>query len=153
MQNSKAIELKLNYKFFFWTLVIIIALRFIFDGFLFGRGDADEVVIKRELPDGAWLYVTEYFAPATDLNTLRFYISKPLSGNDKEVLKELNKANLFMVTDSAVKDVKIRDTENGVGIEIKGAVYRYFSKQYLTEGETLKSYRITLSQQDTTPRD
>ncbi|MCQ3017960.1 hypothetical protein NLO83_20485 [Pseudomonas tremae] len=153
MQNSKAIELKLNYKFFFWTLVIIIALRFIFDGFLFGRGDADEVVIKRELSDGAWLYVTEYFAPATDLNTLRFYISKPLSGNDKEVLKELNKANLFMVTDSAVKDVKIRDTENGVGIEIKGAVYRYFSKQYLTEGETLKSYRITLSQQDTTTRD
>ncbi|KPB55832.1 Uncharacterized protein AC511_4543 [Pseudomonas coronafaciens pv. oryzae] len=99
------------------------------------------------------MYVTEYFAPATDLNTLRFYISKPLSGDDKEVLKELNKANLFMVTDSAVKDVKIRDTENGVGIEIKGAVYRYFSKQYLTEGETLKSYRITLSQQDTTPRD
>ncbi|KWS20816.1 hypothetical protein AL062_02565 [Pseudomonas syringae pv. syringae] len=153
MQNSKAIELKLNYKFFFWTLVIIIALRFIFDGILFGQGDADEVVIKRELPDGAWLYVTEYFAPATDLNTLRFYISKPLSGNDKEVLRELNKANLFMVTDSDVKDVKIRDTENGVGIEIKGAVYRYFSKQYLTEGETLKSYRITLSQQDTTPRD
>ncbi|EPN52666.1 hypothetical protein A244_17044 [Pseudomonas syringae pv. actinidiae ICMP 18807] len=153
MQNSKAIRLKFNYKFFFWTLVIIIALRFVFDGFLFGRGDADEVVIKRELPDGAWLYATKYFAPATDLDTLRFYISKPLSGNDSEVLKQLNKANLFMVTDSQVKDVKIHDTENGVGIEIKGAVYRYYSKQYVTEGETLKSYRITLSQQDTTPKD
>ncbi|MFW3166057.1 hypothetical protein WBQ28_16370 [Pseudomonas syringae pv. syringae] len=153
MQKSKTIELKLNYKFFFWALAIIIALRFIFDGFLFGRGDADEVVIKRELADGAWLYVTEYFAPATDLNTLRFYISKPLSGDDSYILKELNEADLFLITDSAVKDVKIRDTENDVGIEIKGAVYYYFSKEYLTEGETLKSYRITLSQQDTTPRD
>ncbi|KPX13928.1 hypothetical protein ALP58_04644 [Pseudomonas savastanoi] len=35
-----------------------------------------------------------------------------------------------------------------VGGEVAGAVYQYFSKQYITEGETLKSYRITLSQHD-----
>ncbi len=29
-----------------------------------------------------------------------------------------------------------------------GAVYQYFSKQYVTEGETLSSYRITVKQHD-----
>ncbi|RMU94105.1 hypothetical protein ALP20_04448, partial [Pseudomonas coronafaciens pv. coronafaciens] len=45
-------------------------------------------------------------------------------------------------------DVKISDTPNGVGVEVTGAVYDYFSKQYITEGETLRSYRITLTQHD-----
>lgn len=153
MQKSKGIKFKINYKILFWTLVTIIAFRFIFDGLLFGRGDADELVMKRELPDGGWLYTTQYGAPATDLDTLRFYISKPLQGDDVEVLKQLNEANLFLITDSALKDVKVRDTDNGVDIELKGAVYRYYSKQYITEDDRLKSYRITLNQKDSTPRD
>lgn len=148
MQKSKGISFKINYKILFWILVAIVALRFILDDFLFGRGDADEIVIKHQLPDGGWLYATKYGAPATDLDTLRFYISKPLEGDDSQVLKQLNKANLFLITDSAVKDIKIRNTENGVGIDLQGAVYRYYSKQYITEGEKLKSYRITLNQKD-----
>lgn len=58
-----------------------------------------------------------------------------------------------MITDSALEDVAIRDTQNGINIELQGAVYRYFSKQYLTQGEKLMSYRITLTQRDNSVRE
>ncbi|MBH0142426.1 hypothetical protein I5591_22085, partial [Pseudomonas syringae pv. tomato] len=68
-----------------------------------------------------------------------------------EVLKALNEDSLFLLTHSELSDVKISDTPNGVGVEVTGVVYQYFSKQYISEDETLKSYRITLNQHDVSP--
>lgn len=150
-QQPESLNLKFNYKFFFWLLFSIVVLKLTLFGYLDSPSGADEVVMKRELPQGDWLYITRYGAPATDLDTLRFYISKRLDGSDSQVLKQLNDSNLFLLTDSALSDVNIFETPNGVGVEVTGAVYQYFSKQYITEGETLKSYRITLSQHDVSP--
>nr|WP_272931944.1 hypothetical protein [Pseudomonas syringae] len=149
--KQESLNLKFNYKFFFWLLFSIVALKLTLFDYLDSMSGADEVVMKRELPQGDWLYITRYLAPATDLNTLRFYISKRLEGSDSEVLKTLNEDSLFLLTDSELSDVKISDTPNGVGVEVTGAVYQYFSKQYISEGETLKSYRITLNQHDVSP--
>ncbi|KPW58335.1 hypothetical protein ALP10_05259 [Pseudomonas syringae pv. helianthi] len=44
--------------------------------------------------------------------------------------------------------MKIADTPIGVGVEVAGAVYRYFSQQYINVCETLKRYRIILNQHD-----
>jgi len=121
-------------------------------GSLIPLGGADEIVLRRQLPQGDWLYVTRYGAMATDMDTLRFYISKPLEGNDSEVLHKLNKASEFLITDSSLENIAILDTSNGVGITVQGAVYRYFSKESVTEGDDLRSYRITLTQKDTAPR-
>ncbi|WP_095095059.1 hypothetical protein [Pseudomonas sp. Irchel 3A5] len=139
------------YKIGFWVLAFV-GITSVTIHLLDGPGDADEVVLKRELPGGAWLYATRYFAPATDPNTLRFYIKKPLQGNDTEILQQLNETSGFLITDSDPKDIAIHDTHNGINIELQGAVYRYFSKQYLTEGEKLTSYRITLTQRDNSPK-
>ncbi|MDU8500917.1 hypothetical protein RYB01_17245 [Pseudomonas syringae] len=153
MQNPKDTNFRFTYKNSFWILVIfLIAKTFLGDFFDFGS-DADEVVLKRRLPQGDWLYVTRYGAMATDMDTLRFFISKPLEGDDSEVLHKLNRESEFLITDSSLENVAIHDTSNGVGITVKGAVYRYFSKEYVTEGDDLRSYRITLTQEDTTPRD
>lgn len=153
MQNPKATNFRLTYKHSFWALVVILISNALFgDFFNFGSG-ADELVLKRQLPQGDWLYITRYGAMATDVDTLRFFISKPLDGDDLEVLKQLNKASEFLITDSALNDVSIEDTPNGVGIKVQGAVYRYFSKEYVTEGDELRSYRITLTQVDTASRD
>ncbi|EGH15653.1 hypothetical protein Pgy4_21495, partial [Pseudomonas savastanoi pv. glycinea str. race 4] len=92
------------------------------------------LLLSRRLRAGRWVYVTRYGAPATDLDTLRFYIDNQIQGTDQEILKQLNKQSSFMITDSSVQDVVIRDTQNGVGIDVKGAVYNYYSKQY-TDGE------------------
>ncbi len=46
---------------------------------------------------------------------------------------------------------RFSDDVRRVGGEVTGAVYQYLSKQYITEGETLKSYRITLSQHGVSP--
>ncbi|RMR01961.1 hypothetical protein [Pseudomonas syringae group genomosp. 7] len=152
MQNPKDTNFKFTYKNSFWILVVfLIAKAFLGDLFDFGS-DADEVVLKRALPQGDWLYITRYGAMATDVDTLRFFISKPLEGDDSEVLHKLNKESEFLITDSSLENVAIHDTPNGVGITVKGAVYRYFSKEYVTEGDDLRSYRITLTQEDATPR-
>lgn len=140
------------YKIGFWILAFVLITSAAIH-WLDGPGDADEVVLKRELHGGAWLYATRYLAPATDLDTLRFYIEKPLQGDDTEILKQLNETGWFLITDSALEDVAIRDTQNGINIELQGAVYRYFSKQYLTQGEKLTSYRITLTQRDNSVRE
>ncbi|MCD5991611.1 hypothetical protein KDX30_27375 [Pseudomonas sp. CDFA 553] len=139
------------YKIGFWILAFVLITSAAIH-WLDGPGDADEVVLKRELHGGAWLYATRYIAPATDLDTLRFYIKKPLQGDDTEILQQLNENSGFMITDSALEDIAIRDTHNGINIELQGAVYRYFSKQYLTQGEKLTSYRITLTQRDNSVR-
>lgn len=65
----------------------------------------------------------------------------------------MNVKNGVLLTDSALGDVKIEDTNIGLHIELRGAVYRYFSKQYLYEGDDLQSYRITLTQRDHPWRD
>ncbi|EGH27499.1 hypothetical protein VT47_19295 [Pseudomonas syringae pv. syringae] len=39
----------------------------------------------------------------------------------------------------------------GVGGEVTRAVCQYFSKQYITEGDTLRRYRITVNQHDVSP--
>jgi hypothetical protein len=140
-----------TYKTWFWLLVTILVINSIFTSLTGGPGDADELVLKRELPRGGWLYITRYGAFATDLDTLRFYISEPLKGDDIEILQQLNTANKFLVTDSEIKEVEVTDTTNGVHIKLQGAVYQYFSKQYLGKGEDLTSYRITLSQSDDSP--
>ncbi|EGH27669.1 hypothetical protein PSYJA_00999 [Pseudomonas syringae pv. japonica str. M301072] len=151
MQNPKDTNFRFTYKNSFWILVVfLIAKAFLGDFFDFGS-DADEVVLKRALPQGDWLYITRYGAMATDVDTLRFFISKPLEGDDSEVLHKLNKESEFLITDSSLENVAIHDTPNGVGIKVKGAVYRYFSKEYVTEGDDLRSYRITLTQEDPTP--
>ena len=147
MPTLKRMSFNSFYKIGFWVLAFSVAIHL-----LDGPGDADEVVLKRELPGGGWLYATRYFAPATDLDTLRFYIKKPLQGDDTEILQQLNETSGFLITDSDLKDIAIRDTHNGVNIELQGAVYRYFSKQYLKQGENLTSYRITLTQRDNSPR-
>ncbi|MDF5774726.1 hypothetical protein [Pseudomonas syringae] len=153
MQNPKDTNFRFTYKNSFWILVVfLIAKAFLGDLFDFGS-DADEVVLKRALPQGDWLYITRYGAMATDTDTLRFFISKPLEGDDSEVLHKLNKESEFLITDSSLENVAIHDTPNGVGITVKGAVYRYFSKEYVTEGDNLRSYRITLTQEDPTPKD
>lgn len=139
------------YKIGFWILAFAVITSAAIH-WLDGPGDADEVVLKRELPGGAWLYATRYLAPATDLDTLRFYIKKPLQGDDTEILQQLNETGGFLITDSALEDVAIHNTPNGINIELQGAVYRYFSKQYLTQGEKLTSYRITLTQRDNSVR-
>ncbi|WP_024691515.1 hypothetical protein [Pseudomonas tremae] len=146
--EQESLNLKFNYKFFFWLLFSVVVLKFTLFDYLDSPSGADELLMKRELPQGDWLYISRYLAPATDLNTLRFYISKRLEGNDSDVLKQLNETHLFLLTDSDPGDIKISDTPNGVGVEVTGAVYDYFSKQYITEGETLRSYRITLTQHD-----
>ncbi|QQQ49737.1 hypothetical protein JJQ97_20700 [Pseudomonas syringae] len=152
MQNPKDTNFRFTYKNSFWILVVfLIAKAFLGELFDFGS-DADKVVLKRALPQGDWLYITRYGAMATDVDTLRFFISKPLEGDDSEVLHKLNKESEFLITDSSLENVAIHDTPNGVGITVKGAVYRYFSKEYVGEGDDLRSYRITLTQEDTTPR-
>ncbi|MCI3946931.1 hypothetical protein K0038_04007 [Pseudomonas syringae] len=150
-QKQESLNLTFNYTFFFWLLFSVVVFKLTLFDYLDDPSGADEVVMKRQLPQGDWLYITRYLAPATDLNTLRFYISKRLEGSDSQVLKRLNEDSLFLLTDSELSDVKITDTPNGVGVEVTGAVYSYFSKQYITEGETLKSYRITLNQRDVSP--
>ncbi|UZJ58900.1 hypothetical protein OKW98_20325 [Pseudomonas sp. KU26590] len=140
--NSPAI-----YKFLFWALLSVLLIYYLLEHVLGGIADADDLVLKHQLKRGAWVYVTYYGAPATDLDTLRFYLSSPIPGPDEEILKELNRRNSFMITDSALKDVVIRDTDNGVGIGVKGAVYDYFSKQY-TQTDGLQSYRVSLNQLD-----
>jgi len=152
MQNPKDTKLRLTYKHAFWLLVAVLIFNASFGDFFEFGSDADEVVLKRQLPQGDWLYIGRYGAMATDRDTLRFFISRPLEGDDSEVLKQLNNASEFMITDSAMDNVHIQDTPNGVAIEVKGAVYRYFSKEYVTEGNQLRSYRITLTQSDDSSR-
>lgn len=148
MQNPKDTNLRFTYKHAFWMLIASLIFKALFSDVLEFGSDADEIVLKRQLPQGDWLYISRYGAMATDNDTLRFFISRPLKGDDSEVLKQLNKASEFLITDSTMDNVHIRDTPNGIGIEIKGAVYRYFSKEYVTEGDQLRSYRITLTQSD-----
>jgi hypothetical protein len=93
------------------------------------------------------MYITHYGAPATDLDTLRFYLTDPIMGSDEEILLALNNRNSFLITDSALEDVVVRDTLNGVGITVKGVVYHYFSKQY-TKADGLRSYKVSLDQKD-----
>lgn len=148
MQNQKGTDFRLTYKHSFWALIMVFIARLIIGELLeFGSG-ADEIVLKRPLPQGDWLYVTHYGAMATDLDTLRFYISKPIEGDDADVLSTLNKASEFLITDSAFENVHIHDTANGLGINVEGAIYRYSSKEYVTEGDQLRAYRITLTQLD-----
>jgi hypothetical protein len=135
------------YKYFFWALLSVLLVYYLLEHVLGGIADADELVLKHQLKRGAWVCVTHYGAPATDLDTLRFYLSSPIPGSDEEILKELNKQNSFMITDSAIEDMMIGEKDNGVGITVKGAVYRYFSKQY-TQSDGLQSYRMSLYQQD-----
>jgi len=135
MQNPKTTNFRLTYKHSFWILVVFLVAKTFLGGFFDSAGGADEIVLKRQLPQGDWLYVTRYGAMATDMDTLRFYISKPVEGDDPEVLHNLNKASEFLITDSYLENVEIYDTPNGVGISVKGAVYRYFSKQSVIEGE------------------
>jgi len=149
MPKLKAINFP--YKTGFWVLVAFLTLKSVFIDSWDTPGGAHEVVMKRALAGGGWLYATRYAAAATDPDTLRFYISKPLQGDDTEILQQLNKASSFLITDSALKDIVIHDTHNGIRIELLGAVYRYFSKQYLNQGEALTSYRITLTQRDNRP--
>ncbi|EGH04568.1 hypothetical protein PSYAE_21944 [Pseudomonas amygdali pv. aesculi str. 0893_23] len=147
MQSQKDTKSRNVYKILFWCLLGLLVIDYILDSVVGGIADADELVIKQEVKGGAWVYVTLYGAPATDLDTLRFYIDNQIQGTDQEILKQLNKQSSFMITDSSVQDVVIRDTQNGVGIDVKGAVYNYYSKQY-TDGEKFKSYRVSLNQQD-----
>lgn len=148
MRNPKGTNFRPSYKHAFWMLVAILIFNASFgDVFEFGS-DADEIVLKRQLPQGDWLYITRYGAMATDADTLRFFISKPLKGDDSDVLQQLNNASEFMITDSTLENVHIQDTSNGVGIKVKGAIYRYFSKEYVAEGNELRNYRITLTQLD-----
>lgn len=147
MQNQKGTKPSIPYKFLFWALLSVLLVYYLLEHLLGGIADADELVLRYQLKRGAWVYVTHYGAPATDLDTLRFYLSDPIPGADEEILKELNERNSFVITDSAIEDVVIRETENGVGITVKGAVYRYFSKQY-TQSDGLQSYRVSLNQQD-----
>jgi hypothetical protein len=147
MQNQKGTKPSIPYKFLFWALLSVLLVYYLLEHLLGGIADSDELVLRYQLKRGAWVYVTHYGAPATDFDTLRFYLSDPIPGADEEILKELNKRNSFVITDSAIEDVVIRETENGVGITVKGAVYRYFSKQY-TQSDGLQSYRVSLNQQD-----
>ncbi len=147
MLNQKDTKPRNRYKILFWALLGLLAIDYFLDSVVGGIADADDLVIKKEVKGGAWVYVTHYGAPATDLDTLRFYIGTQIQGTDQEILKQLNKQSSFMITDSNVQDVVIRDTLNGVGIDVKGAVYNYYSKQY-TDGEKFKGYRISLNQQD-----
>ena len=147
MLNQKDTKSRNLYKILFWALLSVLAVDYLLNSVVGGIADADDLVIKKEVKGGAWIYVTHYGAPATDLDTLRFYISNQLQGTDQEILKQLNELSSFMITDSNVQDVVIRDTQNGVGIDVKGAVYNYYSKQY-TNGEKFKSYRVSLNQQD-----
>lgn len=147
MQSQKATKASVPYKFLFWALLSVMLIYYLLEHVLGGIAEADDLALKYQLKRGAWVYVTHYGAPATDLDTLRFYLSSPIPGSDEEILKELNERNSFMITDSALKDVAIRDTDNGVGITVKGAVYDYFSKQY-TQTDGLQSYRVSLNQLD-----
>jgi hypothetical protein len=148
MPKSGGTNRWLNYRTWFWLLVTYLIIKSALIEFADGPGDADEVVLKRELPGGAWLYVTRYGGFATDLDTLRFFVSKPLKGDDVEILQQLNVKHEFLLTDSLLKDVEIKDTNNGIHIELRGAVYYYFSKQYVYKGEDLLSYRVTLTQKN-----
>lgn len=123
MPILKPVSLNAFYKVGFWILAFVLITSAAIH-WLDGPGDADEVVLKRELHGGAWLYATRYLAPATDLDTLRFYIKKPLQGDDTEILQQLNETGGFLITDSALEDVAICDTQNGINIELQGAVYR-----------------------------
>ena len=147
MQNLKDTKSSIPYKLLFWALLSVLLIYYLLEHVLGGIADADDLVLKYPLKRGAWVYVTHYGAPATDLDTLRFYLSSPVPGSDEEILKELNKRNSFMITDSAIEDVMIGEKDNGVGITVKGAVYLYFSKQY-TQSDGLQSYRVSLYQQD-----
>lgn len=147
MQSQKDTKSRNVYKVLFWCLLGLLVIDYFLDSVVGGIADADELVIKQAVKGGAWVYVARYGAPATDLDTLRFYIDNQIQGTDQEILKRLNKQSSFMITDSNVQDVVIRDTQNGVGIDVKGAVYSYYSKQY-TDGEKFKSYRVSLNQQD-----
>lgn len=147
MQNLKDTKSSIPYKLLFWALLSVLLIYYLLEHVLGGIADADDLALKYQLKRGAWVYVTHYGAPATDLDTLRFYLSSPIPGSDKEILKELNKRKSFMITDSSLEDVVVRDTANGVGITVKGAVYRFFSKQY-TQTDGLQSYRVSLNQLD-----
>lgn len=145
-------NLRVTYKASFWIISTCLVLNSIFSD-LFNSSDADEVVMKPELPGGAWLYVTRYWAFATDLDNLRFYISKPLKGDDVEILQQLNLAEKFLLTDSSLKEVKVSDAHHGIHIEVQGAVYRYKSEAPINGGDDLTSYRTTLKQRDFSLRD
>lgn len=153
MHSPKATKFEFSYRKAFWILVTVLVIKTLFGASSDIGTDADELVLKRELPQGDWLYVTRYGAMATDMDTLRFFISRPLEGNDSEILDRLNKVSEFLITDSELKDVSIQDTPNGIAITVKGAVYRYFSKEYVGEGNQMRSYRITLTQLDPASRE
>jgi hypothetical protein len=147
MQNQKAINSGRIYKYLFWMLGSAVLIYYLLVHVLSGMADADDLVLKQKLNGGAWMYITHYGAPATDLDTLRFYLTDLIMGSDEEILQVLNDRNSFLITDSALEDVVVRDTLNGVGIRVKGVVYRYFSKQY-TKADGLRSYRVSLDQKD-----
>ncbi|WP_024678646.1 hypothetical protein [Pseudomonas syringae] len=135
------------YKFLFWFLLVLALIEYLLDSVVGGMADADELAKKQEVNGGAWVYVTRYRASVTDLDTLRFYIGSQISGPDQEILKQLNRKKPFMITDSDLQDVVVRNSVNGIGIDVKGAIYNYYSKQYV-RGDEFKSYRISLNQQD-----
>jgi hypothetical protein len=147
MQNQKAINSGRIYKYLFWMLGSAVLIYYLLVHVLSGMADADDLVLKQQLNGGGWMYITHYGAPATDLDTLRFYLTDPIMGSDEEILLALNDRNSFLITDSALEDVVVRDTLNGVGITVKGVVYHYFSKQY-TKADGLRSYRVSLDQKD-----
>lgn len=147
MQSQKAIEPRDIYKFLFWGLLVILVVGYVLDAWSARLGDADKLVLRQQIHGGAWIYVTHYGAPATDPDTLRFYLSEQIAGNDPEILERLNKTGAFMITDSALQDVVIRDSPGGAVVDVNGAVYRYYSKQYIGSGN-FNSYRISLNQRD-----
>lgn len=153
MNTVSDTNLGFTYKHAFWLLLAVLIFNASFGDFFEFGSDADEVVLKRQLPQGDWLYITRYGAMVTDMDTLRFFISKPLDGNDADLLKKLNKGGEFLITDSALENVVIQETPDGVAITLKGAVYLYFSEEYVTEGDQLRSYRITLTQLGSATRD
>ncbi|KPZ14496.1 Uncharacterized protein ALO94_01126, partial [Pseudomonas syringae pv. spinaceae] len=55
--KQESLNLKFNYKFFFWLLFSIVVLKLTLFDYLDSRSGADEVVMKRELPQGDWLYI------------------------------------------------------------------------------------------------
>lgn len=149
MQSQKGTDPYNWYKLLFWGLISIIALRYFLDYVIGGAANADELVLKKEVGEDTWVYATRYDAPATDRNTLRFYISPHIQGSDQEILQKLKGSPVFMITDSDVKDVTIHNTYNGIKVSVKGAVYSYYSRQYI-EGDKPRRYRISLSQLDDT---
>ena len=87
MPTPKPVSPNAFYKIGFWILAFVLITSAAIH-WLDGPGDADEVVLKRELPGGAWLYATRYLAPATDLDTLRFYIKEAATGRGLSILQQ-----------------------------------------------------------------